>query len=192
MTTGLNLTVTSNGQVVIGSAGDDTITNDGFDDVVMRGAGGNDSITSDGYSDTIHGGIGANTISITGTGTNNEIYGGNGSIDDASISNTLFTYALGSHNDTLGSHDILVARDGTVDNHVITTTVSNFVSGDIIELSISHGDQLITSANLSSIVTSHIADNTSGSAVLTLGGETITFTGVHTSALTASDFALVA
>ncbi len=192
MTTGLTLNNTQNGGAFIGSAGDDTMTNSG-NVVLVEGAQGNDSITSSGSSDTINGGAGNNTIVLTGTGTNNMVHGGISSINDASGgSNTLFTYAIGVHNDTLASHDILVARDGTGNSNVVTTTVSNFAPGDVIELSTSHGIHLVTSANLSSIITSHIADNSSGNAVLTLGGETITFTGVHTSALTASEFTLIA
>lgn len=190
MTTGLTITNTQNGLKVFGSAGDDTITNSG-NLVVVHGEAGNDSITSSGSSDTIDGGAGTNTISVTG-GTQSQIFGGDGSINDSGSNDTLFTYALGVHNDTMGSHDDLVARDGSSLSNVITTTVSNFAAGDVIELSTSHGAHKVTSANLSSIITSHIADNSSGNAVLTLGGETITFMGVHTSALTASEFNLIA
>jgi len=195
-----------------GGSGNDIILADNGNNVITTGAGnnsiggyGNNTITAGAGNDLISvvsanitetgghyniNGIGAsNAIVINGSGTN-LVRGGDGSIvDDGNGNDTLVALALGNHSITAGSgHNTIELRDGTVPGHILNAIINDFnPSHDVIALTA--GAQMLNSGNLSS-VTSHIANNASGNAVLTLGAESITFISVHAASLTASDFLL--
>ena len=185
------VTAVANNRLNLGDSGVDTITLTGNANIVNVGATGSSiTITSGGGNviDFINGGHYTGTYTVTDNGSGSTLYSELATLTlSGNASDTVYALKLGTHTLTLGTgNNTIITRDGTVSANHLTMTVHGFVDGhDTIELT--QGAQLLSST---ATIMNHIAD-VSGNATLTLGGETITFAGVATAQLHASDFTIV-
>jgi Ca2+-binding RTX toxin-like protein len=161
-----NIGGTGNGlaNTMTGNTGNNALSGAGGDDVILGGLGA-DTLTGGAGNDTLDGGEGADVL--TGDGGNDTYIGGSG--DDMLIGgagNDTFVFATGFGND------------------MITTFDSNPAGGqDLLDISGTGINALTFAAGVT-------IGSSGGSALITIGSDTITLIGVAEATITQADFLL--